>query len=277
MILLVDNAQQPMQAAPLALLRTAATFGCAPKLAIAFTHFDQVKGPNLTSFTKKKDHVLSSLGNAAATLRTTVGLGLANTVEKQLTGHSIFLGGLQDRTSKLPLGYKRQLLALIKMMERASEPIKTTDCGPEYQLKGLEIAMQNAIDAFGDPWQARLGHATLEHIPQEHWTRIKALSRRLANDWADEYDGLQPVADLLERFQEEVSRWLDQPIRWTRLPEDDDEQEIVLNAIREAVSKKLSQLTRDRLKDEQEDNWCAAYDFSGRGSAGQRSQAIEAI
>ena len=26
--------------------------------------------------------------------------------------------------------------------------------------------------------------------PKEHWTRIKALSRRLAEGWSDEYDNL---------------------------------------------------------------------------------------
>ncbi|MBL4558357.1 MAG: hypothetical protein JKP98_18705 [Rhodobacteraceae bacterium] len=55
--MLVDNAQQPMQAAPLALLRAVGSSGFADKLAIAFTHFDQVKGANLGSFDQKRDHV----------------------------------------------------------------------------------------------------------------------------------------------------------------------------------------------------------------------------
>ena len=53
MILLVDNAQQPMQAAPLALLRTVGSSGFSKKIAIAFTHFGQVKGANLSSFDQK--------------------------------------------------------------------------------------------------------------------------------------------------------------------------------------------------------------------------------
>ena len=43
-ILLVDNAKQPMQAAPLSVLRSVATSGHSEKLAVAFTHFDQIKG-----------------------------------------------------------------------------------------------------------------------------------------------------------------------------------------------------------------------------------------
>jgi hypothetical protein len=46
MILLVDSAPQPMQAAPLALLRAAGSAGHAVKIALAFSHFDQ-KPPEL--------------------------------------------------------------------------------------------------------------------------------------------------------------------------------------------------------------------------------------
>jgi energy-coupling factor transporter ATP-binding protein EcfA2 len=277
MILLVDNAQQPMQAAPLALLRSVGSSGFARKLAIAFTHFDQVKGANLGSFEQKRDHVLGSVGNAIASLRDIVGSGVAGAIERQVDNHSIFLGGLDRRTAKLPGGFRRELARLIDMMQHAIEPVERTDCSPMYEFKGLEIAMHDAIDAFRDPWCAKLGLSYHDGISKEHWTRIKALSRRLANHWADEYDTLTPVADLLARLQEEASKWLDRPAGWTRQPEDDDEREIALDAIREAVFKELSRLTKNRLTDEQVAHWRDAYDFSGPGSAGKRSRMIEEI
>ena len=46
-VLLVDNAAQPMQAAPVAALKGIAVSGNASKLHVIFTHFDQVKGDNL--------------------------------------------------------------------------------------------------------------------------------------------------------------------------------------------------------------------------------------
>lgn len=277
MILLVDNAQQPMQAAPLALLRSVGSSGFARKLAIAFTHFDQVKGANLGSFQQKRDHVLGSVGNAIAGLRDVVGSGVAGAIERQVDGHSIFLGGLDRRTAKLPGGFKRELVRLIDTMQRAIDPIESTDCSPMYEFKGLEIAMHDAIDAFRDPWRARLGLSYHDGISKEHWTRIKALSRRFANRWADEYDTLTPVADLLARLQEEASKWLDRPAGWTRQPENDEERELALDAIREAVFKELSRITKSRLTDEQVTNWRDAYDFSGTGSAGKRSRMIEEI
>lgn len=277
MILLVDNAQQPMQAAPLALLRAVGSSGFADKLAIAFTHFDQVKGANLGSFDQKRDHVLGSVGNAIASLRDIVGAGVAGAVERQVDGHSVFLGGLDKPTAKLPGGFKRQLEKLVEMMRSSGAPSEETDCSPIYELKGLEIAMHDAIDAFRDPWRARLGISYHDGISKEHWTRIKALSRRLASRWADEYDNLTPVADLLARLQEEASKWLDRPADWTRPPHTDEERELALDRIRRTVFARLYDLTKTRLTDDQVASWREAFDHSGPGSAMRRAHTIETI
>jgi hypothetical protein len=277
MILLVDNAQQPMQAAPLALLRAVGSSGFADKLAIAFTHFDQVKGANLGSFDQKRDHVLGSVGNAIASLRDIVGAGVAGAVERQVDGHSVFLGGLDKPTVKLPGGFKRQLERLIEMMRSSGAPSVETDCSPIYELKGLEIAMHDAIDAFRDPWRARLGISYHDGISKEHWTRIKALSRRLASRWADEYDNLTPVADLLARLQEEASKWLDRPADWTSPPHTDEERELALDRIRRTVFARLYDLTKTRLTDDQVASWRDAFDHSGPGSAMRRAHTIETI
>jgi hypothetical protein len=69
LILLVDSAQQPMQTAPIALLRAAGTSGCADKVALAFTHFDQVKGNNLQTLVQKRAHVIASMTTSFAGLR----------------------------------------------------------------------------------------------------------------------------------------------------------------------------------------------------------------
>lgn len=277
MILLVDNAQQPMQAAPLALLRAVGSSGFADKLAIAFTHFDQVKGANLGSFDQKRDHVLGSVGNAVANLKDIVGAGVAGAIERRLDGHSVFLGGLDKPTATLPRGFKRQLIHVIEMMQAATAPADETDCSPIYDLKGLEIAMHDAIDAFRDPWRARLGLSYHDGISKEHWTRIKALSRRLASGWQDEYDNLMPVADLRARLQEEASKWLDRPAGWSRMPDDENERETALSRIRRSVEARISQLTKSRLTDDQVANWRTAYDYRGRGSATLRARTIETV
>ncbi len=277
MILLVDNAQQPMQAAPLALLRAVGSAGFADKLAIAFTHFDQVKGANLRSFDQKRQHVIGSVENAIASLRDIVGTGVAGALDRQIEQQSAFLGGLNRPTAKLPIGFQRELTNLISAMRRAAEPDQPVECIPEYDLKGLEIAMHDAIDAFQHPWRARLGLTYHDGIAKEHWTRIKALSRRLANKWADEYDTLTPVADLLSRLQEEASKWLDRPAVWSRQPKDEEERDAVLDKIRRAVFARLYDLIKHRLNDDMAAEWRNAYDYSGTGSTVLRARAIDEI
>lgn len=71
--------------------------------------------------------------------------------------------------------------------------------------------------------------------------------------------------------------WLEEPAGWTRRPENDDERESALDAIREAASKDLGQLTRSRLADNQLASWRKAYGFSGPGSAWERSCMIRDI
>ncbi len=277
MILLVDNAQQPMQAAPLALLRAIGSAGFADKVAIAFTHFDEVKGANLGSFEQKRDHVVSSVSSTIASLRDIVGAGVAGALDRQIEGQLFLLGGLDKSTEKLPTGFKRELGRLISSMQQAAEPEELVDCAPQYEFKGLEIAMHDAIDSFRQPWRARLGLTYHDAIAKEHWTRVKALSRRLANGWNDEYDNLRPVADLLSRLQEEASKWLERPAGWSRLPNGDDEREAALDRIRRAVFARLSELTRQRLRDNQIASWRSAYEHSGTGSATRRAETVDNI
>ncbi|MFI6233509.1 hypothetical protein ACIBD9_08115 [Micromonospora sp. NPDC050784] len=62
-VLLVDNAAQPMQAAPVAALKGIAVSGNAMKLHLLFTHFDHVKGDNLPTFSAREEHVLAPVEN----------------------------------------------------------------------------------------------------------------------------------------------------------------------------------------------------------------------
>jgi len=101
-ILLVDNAQQPMQAAPLAVLRAVTSSGHNEKLAIAFTHFDQIKGQNLPTFPEKRTHVMASVLNALASLRDVLGVSVVNMIERSIDKRCFMLGGVDKQLGKLP-------------------------------------------------------------------------------------------------------------------------------------------------------------------------------
>jgi hypothetical protein len=276
-ILLVDSAQQPMQAAPLALLRAAASAGYADKIAVAFTHFDQVKGDNLQTLAQKRAHVLASITSAISGLRATLGPSVAAALERRMEQHVALLGGLDREIDAIPSGVINEFRKLLALLQSAAAPALAVEAAPIYELGGLELALRDAVDSFLRPWEARLGLAYRDGIRAEHHTRVRALSRRFANDWSDEYDTLRPASDLIGRLQEEISRWLDSPARWTRTPADDEERAAALNPVRAAVFAALHDLAKERLGARHRGDWLTAYTQSGRGSGLKRAGEIRRI
>lgn len=277
-ILIVDNAEQPMQPAPLELLRTIGNSGHADKLAIAFTHFDLVKGQNFgNNFQLKREHVMDSVRNAIGALKQSIGAPVATALEEQIESNAFFLGGLNREITNIPSGFRAQLRNLLAIMQEAAAPATPVEAAPIYSAEGLEIALRDAVEGFQAPWRGRLGLRYHDGIAKEHWTRVKALTRRFANAWSNEYDTLRPVADLVARLQENISRWLDSPMDWTRLPESDDERTAALSAIRKSVFIRLHDLAESRLADAHRPDWRGAFDVAGRGSSYRRAEEIERI
>ncbi|WP_230189900.1 hypothetical protein [Sphingobium sp. CECT 9361] len=276
-VLLVDNAQQPMQAAPLSVLRSLATSGHQQKLAIAFTHFDSVKGANLPDFQSKKAHVMASVTNGLSNLRDALGgASIVRAMEQTIAKRCFMLGGL-DRRSKDLKGFQGELRRLIEHCERAVEPPAAPAAHPIYHYDGLPLAVQAATRAFQRPWLARLGLASHDSVSKEHWTRIKALNRRIAGELSDEYDNLRPVAELVARLTEEVSRFLSNPASWEPLIPEEAEAEAALDLVRQVVHTRFHSLAARRLVQEQIETWRSAFELSGKGSTFERAQEIRDI
>ncbi|QSI78773.1 hypothetical protein [Niveibacterium microcysteis] len=276
-IMLVDNAEQPIQAAAQAVLRAVAASGNYGKLAITFTHFDQVKGLNLPSFAAKRAHVLASVHNYLARLREVLNGPIVTAMERTIESQCFMLGGLDAASEKLPGGVKNQLEQLLEQFERSITPPPLPDAKPSYDPAGLGFAVQRAADSFQRAWKYRLGFAASAEISKEHWTRVKALNRRIANELDIEYDSLRPVADFVGRITEEISNFLDHPVRWTRTPTDDTEAQEAIAPIRQAVFRELHTLAITRLVDEHLVDWRRGNDYKGKGSADRRAVDIRAI
>jgi energy-coupling factor transporter ATP-binding protein EcfA2 len=279
LIVLVDSAKQPMQAAPIALLRAAGSAGYAGKIALVFSNFDQVKGDNLQTYSQKRNHVLASVTNALASLRQALGAPVAAALERKLSERVFLLGALDRETDAIPPGILKEMARFLTLLQGSAAPEKPIESAPVYRPSGLELALRDAVDSFLRPWEARLGIAFRDGIRTEHWTRIKALSRRYANGWAwpNEYDNLRPASDLIARLQEEISRWLETPAGWTRTPADDDERMAALDPVRSAVFSALHNLARERLAEQHRDDWLTAFTYSGRGSGTRRAAEIRRI
>jgi len=283
-ILLVDNAQQPMQAAPLSVLRAIASSGHHEKLAIAFTHFDQIKGQSLPTFADKRAHVMASVLNAFANLRDVLGAPIVKVMEHGIDQRCFMLGGVDRKLGKLPpraADYMRdQLSELVGFFVRAILPPAPPEARPVYDPTGISFAVREAVSKFQGPWLARLGLGTYEGVPKEHWTRVKALNRRIAGELDVEYDSLRPVADLVARFTESISRFLDEPLEWTRSPSDDQEEQAAIDQVRRSVSAALHDLAVKRLVEEHLSEWRTAYDspqYQGAGSTFRRARTIHGI
>ena len=114
-------------------------------------------------------------------------------------------------------------------------------------------------------------------LPAEHWSRIKALNRKISNETGVEYDSLRPVADLVGRITEEVANFLDNPVAWTRPPIDDDEAQQAIAPIRQVVFSGLHNLALHRLVEEHLADWRRGMEHKGKGSASRRAVDIRGI
>ena len=277
MILLIDNAQSPMQAAPLELLRSVGTGGHGHKLGVVFTHFDQVRGDNLRSYTQKVNHIHASIGNALSGMRDALGAPVTEILERQLDNRNFYLGGLNRPTESIPLPILDQMHKLLVEMQEAAKPPEPVTAAPIYNALRLELALRDATDGFKSPWWGRLGLSYHEGTKKQHWARVKALCRRIANLWDNEYDNLRPVADLIRELQESASHWLNEPAGWTRAPADDDEGRAAIDQIRQEVLGGIRALAERRLIRSHPGDWQAAYGFRGTGSSRQRADRMAHI
>ncbi|GAB4187037.1 MAG: hypothetical protein Kow00105_01650 [Phycisphaeraceae bacterium] len=272
-IILVDNAAQPMQAGPCAVLRSVVSSGHESKLILAFTHFDEVKGDNLAGRASRKDHVLSSFENAVHAVGKELGREAEVALRRLIPEKIVFLAGVQKSLDlsgrgdvKFTVGELRRLLRSIEDTITPTGPITYT---PFYHVANLVLAIKRATKAF----QEREESITWS----EHWTRIKALTRRLGMfPDQDEYDTLRPVADLIACLQTELYRFLADPVAWQpRTPSEDEEvRATVIAQIRQEINTRLHELGRKRIKDERVPEWIKAFSLRGPGSGNARKDDV---
>ena len=278
MILLVDNATQPMQAAPESVLRSVALSGHGEKLAIAFTHFDAVQGDNLPGYTAKRDHVLASVRNTLSSLRDEIGDIAPSGLERQADDRCFMLGWLDQPATKVPAGVQKQLARLTGFFEAAIAQPPPPAASPSYDPAGLAFAVQAAAGDFHALWDARLGYRHRDGVSKVHWSPVKALTRRVALRMDNyEYRHLMPVAELIARLSKEISRFLDAPTRWDPAPRDDDDATVAIARIRAEVHTALHSFAMERVIEQHLTGWGKAFACAGRGSTTERAQVLREI
>ncbi|BDC48936.1 hypothetical protein F183_A12520 [Bryobacterales bacterium F-183] len=282
-ILLVDSATQPMLAAPGAALRSIAANGQQSKLLFAFTHFDQVRGDNLRTRNDKEQHVLASLDNTIVALGKDLGRSTENALKRIAPDRSFFLSNIQDQVSEPPANTQAKhtlenLRKLLKAIEEVSTPPPPPQVIPIYDDANLILCVQRAVTEFREPWRARLGLSYHTDVRPEHWTRVKALTRRLGELGQDEYDTLRPVADFIARLLEQVRPFLETPTRWEPARGATDEMKSrAMDVITQTVAPRVHDLANNRIVRDHIVRWGRAYAYRGVGSGSSRSHEVEGI
>ena len=280
-ILLVDMAGTSMSYAPTSVLRAIAASGHQKKLAIAFTHFEHMREQaNLPDFKSQRKHVLSSVDQRLASLKEVVGQPAVRAMERDLVkGRCFMLGHLNRPLTEKHKGPVRQMLRLLDFCESAIEKPEPVKIRPVYDTARLVLAIQAAARDFHDRWNVLLGFKHSSNIRTAHWAEVKALTRRVASDMDDgEYKDLRPVPDLVARLSEEITKFLDRPIRWDPGPSTDAEaEEAALSCVQRAVFSRLHAFVEKRLLCIPRKQWITAFEYRGRGSTRDRANKIRTI
>jgi energy-coupling factor transporter ATP-binding protein EcfA2 len=275
-VILVDNATQPMLAAPVAAMKELVSSGSSAKLIFAFTHFDKVGGDNLPNPAARAQHVLESAENVLSAIGEDLGPFAERALRARLTTSRVFLADLDQKLSTESKDGGRtatQLGKLLGMINAIVERPAPIDSRPVYDRMSLVVPVERAAESFHNGWRSRLGLPAKQRLEKEHWTRIKALSRRFAMG-SDEYDTLRPVADLKQQLQQRLYVLLQNPVSWNGPEPTDDDKQRIFDKIAEDLSRRLLELATRRVKLERLADWRSAYDESGPRSTFRRAKLI---
>jgi hypothetical protein len=275
-ILLVDNAAQPMQAAPCAVIKSLVTSGHESKLVLCFTHFDALEdAPNLPNRAARKNHLFSSIDNAVAWVGKNLGRSAENALKRLLPDRAFFLSRIQEPLKPSACFTRSELQRMTRVLASTIAPPVPLSVTPVYDDAHLILCVQKAMQEFREPWRARLGLSSHPDVERVHWARLKALTRRLGVLGEDEYLHLKPVADLIARLSAHISVFLETPLMWEPSGGADEMRRAAIASVERQVFTRLHEFAGKRLFLDRIKDWNVAYSHRGLGSTWQRAHDIE--
>lgn len=274
-ILVVESARTAFSSASLhQVLEAVATGGHVKKLVVAFTNIDGLVGDDVGDVSEQQDKAMLGL---RAAIDDHVAKKLSREAARQLTGHLhsnvFFFSSLQvpgDTQSD------SELKRLLEDFARDKAQMPTTAAFPKYDFDFFAPFVIGAIDAFRTKWGALLGvrpHSGLEKLP---WQAPKAIARRYAQGWTDDYPH-RPVASLNALLRQEVAKFLDAPHAWPGQTPSDDEKQTVIDLVKAELNEPLLKLCICVLRTGPRTQWISAWEFRGINSTIRRRNAIEAL
>ena len=194
------------------------------------------------------------------------------------SGRVFFVGGIHER---IPAGTKgatrKELAAMLTFMRSANQPERPAEVTPRYDLAHLVLRIRAATEQFQKHWNARIGLGQHEGVRAEHWTRIKALTRRFAYQWSDEYDTMKPVAHLLGLLKDKFMVFAASPRDWRPTNASTEAKDAAVARVSAEVSKRLEEYVARRMREEHLNDWSVAYSRRYTGSTRVRAKDIRSI
>lgn len=272
-VLLVDSAKHPMQAASLAVLRSLAASGHISKLRICFTHMDELSGDSIRNRKSRIRHVNASLNQAANYIRDRLGPEMAFNMDTNLSNQSFYLEKLDTVMDESNVLTKKELEKLLRFLQVSIFTPADSDVIPVYDEANLIIAIQKATKSFHDLWSSRL-----TGDQKCHWATVKALSKRKALDFDDgEFRELRPVAEITDFLMEQIRRMLNHPVYWVPETNDEEQKKLAADKIARDVHMKLLDYCTTRFWKTHLTQWNVAYNFRGENSSIKRTREIFSI
>jgi len=267
-IVLVDNSKQPMQAATQAVIKASYLYGHEHKLILANTHFDQIHGANLPDSYAKKRHLTGSAENFLNTHKGKTSGRILLRLKRAMCEDALFFSRLnQEKDSKMTL---KNLSKFLAALHRS----RTRDFGilPQYIFNDLRKYLNRSSEIFHERWEG--------YLQTEHWTRVKALTRRFAhncNAHELEYSNMRPLADLIESVQQEVSPLIESPASWSHQTRSEEEQDAAIRYVKQQLYNALRRFAYDSLYSHELEAWKFTDSLHGQGSASERNKNIGEI
>jgi hypothetical protein len=282
-IVLVDNAQQPMQAAPVSAMRQIAAAGYGDKLVLCFTHFELVHGPNLPDLDARRHHVIASVDQVLTAIGNELGYPTERLLRQRLDTNLYLLSRLHtelgDGTPEHP-GHPEdadtvtELRWLLGQLRVEAEPLDLGSSRPVYSAGKLTFAVEDAVGAYLRYWELRLGVSLDPGVKPAHWSKIKALCVRYARRSNDEYESMRPAGDLLAALTDSLRSFAADPESWSDGQPDEDVEQQNYDALTRRVSADLRRVVNDRLFLDAAELWAEARDVAGAGAAQRRAELV---
>lgn len=274
-IIIVDNAQQPMQAAPVAAMRQIAAAGHGDKLIVCFTHFELVQGPNLPSLDARRHHVIASVDQVLSAIGSELGYPTERLLRQRLDTNLYLTSRLNEVvTEQSDPGTFAELRWLLGQLRVEAQPLDLGFSLPCYGLGKLHLAVEGAVASYLRYWELRLGIDNDPAIRPAHWSKIRALCVRYARRANDEYESMRPAGDLIAALTDSFRRFAATPDGWSGPVPDEDHEQHIADSLTRRVNAQLRSLVNDRLFLDAAELWAQARDVTGPGAAQRRADLV---